>query len=227
VYFTTILADVDGNTYNIVTIGTQVWMAENLNTTKYNDGTAIPNITIDASWAALTTGAYCDYSNTPSNSATYGRLYNWYVGDNNTATKTASNGGKNVCPTRWHVPADAEWTILENYLIANGYNWDGTTTGNKIAKSMAAKSGWHAYGMTGTIGNDQASNNKSGFTALPAGYRGSDGLFRFIGNDAYWWTSTAYSSTWAYFVELYYMNSSISRDKLFMQFGYSIRCLKD
>jgi len=87
-------------------------MAENLKTTKYNDGTAIPNVTVDATWAALTTGAYSDYSNTPANSTTYGRLYNWYAVDNNAATKMASNGGKNVCPTSWHIPTDAEWTTL-------------------------------------------------------------------------------------------------------------------
>jgi hypothetical protein len=88
------ITDNDGNVYKTVTIGTQVWMAENLKTTKYNDGTAIPNITVVATWVAATTGAYSDYSNTPANSTTYGRLYNWYTVDNNAATKVASNGGK-------------------------------------------------------------------------------------------------------------------------------------
>jgi uncharacterized protein (TIGR02145 family) len=77
------VTDIDGNIYNTVTIGTQVWMKENLKTTKYNDGTAMPNVTDNSAWAALTTGAYCDYNNTPSNSTTYGRLYNWYAVDNN------------------------------------------------------------------------------------------------------------------------------------------------
>ena len=110
-----VIKDGDGNIYNSVQIGTQVWMVENLKTTKYNDGTPIPNITDAATWAAATTGAYCDYSNTPANSATYGRLYNWYVVDNNDATKMTSNGGKNVCPTGWHVPSDDEWRTLTTF----------------------------------------------------------------------------------------------------------------
>ena len=93
-------------------------------------------------------------------------MYNWYAVDNNYTTKEVSNGGKNVCPTGWDIPNDDEWTILENYLIANGYNWDGTTTGNKIAKSMASTSGWYIDSHPGIVGYDQASNNSSGFTPL-------------------------------------------------------------
>ena len=100
------IKDIEGNIYKIVTIGTQVWMAENLNTSKYNDGTPIPNIVDNTAWAALITGAYSDYFNNPANSATYGRLYNWFVVDNNLDSKVTSNGGKNVCPTGWHVPSD-------------------------------------------------------------------------------------------------------------------------
>ena len=139
----TSLTDIDGNDYKTVTIGTQVWMVENLKTTKYNDGTAIPNITDNTSWAALTTGAYCDNINTPSISTTYGRLYNWYAVDNNAGTKVASNGGKNVCPTGWHVPSDAEWTTLTTYLggesVAGGKlketgttHWQSPNTGVSI-----------------------------------------------------------------------------------------------
>ena len=97
---TEIVTDAEGNVYKTVKIGTQTWMAENLKATKYNDGTAIPNVTVNATWAALTSGACSDYSNTPANSTTYGRLYNWYAVDNNPATNVASNGGKNVCPCR-------------------------------------------------------------------------------------------------------------------------------
>jgi uncharacterized protein (TIGR02145 family) len=109
--------DGDNNYYPVVQIGTQLWMAENLKTTKYNDGTAIPNITDNTAWAALNTGAYSDYNNTPANSTIYGRLYNWFAVDNNAATKVASNGGKNVCPISWHVSSDAEWS---NLLISIG-----------------------------------------------------------------------------------------------------------
>ena len=94
--------DIDGNVYHTVTIGTQVWMVENLKVTKYRDGTPIPNKTDATEWGSLTTGAYCDYDNTVSNSTIYGKLYNWY----------AVNDWRNIAPTGWHVPTDAEWTTL-------------------------------------------------------------------------------------------------------------------
>ena len=101
----TACSDFDNNNYATVQIGTQIWMAENLKTTHYKNGTAIPNVTDNAAWAALSTGAYCDYNNTPANITTYGRLYNWH----------AVNTG-NLCPMGWHVPTDAEWTTLTTYL---------------------------------------------------------------------------------------------------------------
>jgi uncharacterized protein (TIGR02145 family) len=215
--------DGDNNNYPIVKIGAQVWMAENLKTTKYNDGTVIPNITDNAAWQALTTGAYCDYNNTPSNSTIYGRLYNWYAVDNNAATKIARNGGRNVCPTGWHVPSDAEWTNLENYLITNGYNWDGTTTGNKIAKSMAATSGWDTYFLLGTVGNSQVSNNSSGFTALPGGYRFISGTYNYIVIYGNWWSST--TSGWER--NMSYGDFNLVRDYDDERNGISVRCLGD
>ena len=228
----TTVTDVDGNIYNKVTIGTQVWMKENLKTTKYNDGTAIPNITDDSTWAKLTTGAYSDYNNTPSNSIIYGRLYNWYTADNNAATKVASNGGKNVCPTGWHIPADAEWTTLTDYLTNNGYGYEGS--GSDIAKSMAATSGWNTDPTAGNVGNDQASNNSSGFTALPSGGRndafpraGHFGPFGSVGNFGLWWSSTEYSSVSAYYRGMSFNGSLVSRDATSKRYGYSVRCLKD
>jgi uncharacterized protein (TIGR02145 family) len=126
--------DMDGNTYNTVLIGTQCWMKENLKTTKYRNGAFIeyPGSN-NAAWENNTSGAYAWYNNETGWKEKYGALYNWFAVD------TASNGNKNICPTGWHVPSDAEWTIMEDYLIANGYNYNGTTTGNKIAKAMAIK----------------------------------------------------------------------------------------
>ncbi|MEI6048761.1 MAG: FISUMP domain-containing protein [Bacteroidota bacterium] len=221
------VSDIDGNTYNTVTIGTQVWMAENLKTTKYNDNSTIPPVTDNTAWAAATTGAYSDYSNDPANSTTYGRLYNWYAVDNNAATKVASNGGKNVCPTSWHVPTDAEWTTLENYLIANGYNYDGTTTGNKIAKSMASTSGWTAYATVGTVGNDQASNNRSGFTALPGGFRSTNGTYYTIGYSGYWWSSTELSAAAAWYRDVGYYLTNVYSYYNNKRNGFSVRCVRD
>jgi uncharacterized protein (TIGR02145 family) len=217
--------DIDGNVYKTVKIGAQEWMAENLRTTKYNDGTAIPNITDNTKWGALTTGAYCDYNNTPSNSNKYGRLYNWYAVDNNNATKGASNGGKNVCPTGWHVPSDAEWSILTDYLKNNGYGTGGT--GGNIAKSMAAPSGWDSDPTAGNVGNDQASNNRSGFTAIPNSTRGSSNSFGNVGGKALWWSSTEYGASNVWTRVMYNYSSNIIRyNYIGKRFGVPVRCLK-
>jgi uncharacterized protein (TIGR02145 family) len=224
--------DIEGNTYKTVVIGTQVWMAENLKTTKYNDGTVIANVTDNSSWADLTTGAYCDYNNTPANSTTYGRLYNWYVVDNNAATKVASNGGKNVCPTGWHVPTEAEWTTMEDYLSYNGYNYDGTIgdSPNKISKSLASSTLWATSAVPGAVGNTDypAFINKTGFTALPGGDRADDpSLFEMIGSIGYWWTSTdgGGGNAWAHGIP--YFDSIVHYGNNPKNWAYSIRCLKD
>jgi uncharacterized protein (TIGR02145 family) len=220
---TTAMPDVDGNIYNTITIGTQVWLKENLKTTKYNDGSPIPNITDNTVWNTFT-GAYCDYNNTPSNSSTYGRLYNWYAVDNNAATKVASNSGKNVCPTGWHVAYDGEWTTLTDYLTNNGY---GYFTRSDIAKSMAATSGWSTSGTPGSVGNEQESNNRSGFTALPGGSLFYNGSYVSIGKSGYWWSSSEYSTLNPWFR---YMNSGIGnvlRTNGSKQDGFSVRCLRD
>lgn len=211
------MTDIDGNTYKTVTIGTQTWMAENLKVTKYNDGAAIPNVTDATAWSELTTGALCDYENTPSNSETYGKLYNWY----------AVNTGK-LCPTGWHVPSDAEWTTLENYLIANGYNYDGTTTEDKIAKAMASSSGWESYSEAGTVGNNDypEKQNASGFTALPSGYRNSNGTFYDIGYVGLWWSSTEYDSNYANGRGLYYYYNDLYNNYGKVD-GFSVRCVRD
>jgi uncharacterized protein (TIGR02145 family) len=225
--------DGDNNYYPVVQINTQLWMAENLKTTNYNDGIAIPNVTVDETWRDATTGAYCDYDNTPANSNTYGRLYNWYAVDNNAATKVASNGGKNVCPTGWHVPKDAEWTTLENYLIANGYNFDGTTTltdGNKIAKALTSIALWTSYTVTGTVGNTDypAKRNATGFTALPGGLRGYNGTYGYIGYHGYWRSSTEYSTTSAWYRAMTYNNTGLlSYGDGTKQLGFSVRCVRD
>ena len=200
-------------------------MKENLKTTKYNDGTAIPNITDNKAWVALKTGAYSNYDNIPNNSNTYGRLYNWYAVDNNAATKMVSNGGKNVCPTGWHVPTDAEWTVLTDYLTNNSYGYGGS--GDDIGKSMASTSGWTSDPLAGDVGNDQASNNSSGFTALPSGYRSSDGSYGLIGDNGYWWSSTENSTTRAYYWYMDYNFSGVSSSYYYKPSGYPVRCLQN
>ena len=202
-----LIKDGDGNTYTSVQIGTQVWMAENLNTTKYNDGTPIPNITAAATWAAATTGAYCDYLNTPANSTTYGRLYNWYAVDNNAATTVASNGGKNVCPTGWHVPSDAEWKKLTDYLGGSA------VTADKLKET----------GTTHWITPNTGATNETGFTALPGGFRDYlGGSYGGIGLNCTWWSSTEAYPTIAFFRQVnMYSFTTNKRD------GHSVRCIRD
>ena len=210
------ISDIEGNYYNIITIGCQKWTAENLTTTRYNDGTVIPNLKDNASWAADITGAYCDYANTLSNSNIYGRLYNWYV--------VTSTNPRNICPVGWHVPSDIEWTTLTDYLINNGYGYQGS--GDDIGKSIAATSGWSTYEIAGTLGNDQVSNNSSGFTALPGGYRNSVGEFGAIYDNSAWWSTTEFDATNSYTRDMRYDNAVLFRYLGNKQAANSIRCVK-
>jgi uncharacterized protein (TIGR02145 family) len=182
--------DADGNLYHAVRIGNQVWTVENLRTTKYNDGSPIPLDTSNESPLLSRTPKYCYYGYNSDQKATnadsikkYGALYNWYVVNPENLQK--------IAPMGWHVPSIAEWDTLRNYLIANGYNYDGTTTGDKIAKSLAAQTDWVTDTGAGTIGNDQRTNNRSGFSALPGGKRDFSALFFFKGAFGFWWSATA------------------------------------
>ncbi|MCX6325124.1 MAG: T9SS type A sorting domain-containing protein [Bacteroidia bacterium] len=204
-------SDGDNINYPVVSIGTQIWMAENLKTTKYNDGTAIPNVTVDATWEALTTGAYSDYNYTPANSTTYGRLYNWYAVDNNATTKVASNGGKNVCPTSWHLPTDAEWTTLTTYLGGE------SVSGGKLKETVTTH--W-------TTPNTGATN-ETGFTAVPGGYREWNGSYGLIGNYGIWWSSTISPPANAWMRYVVNTDASVSRNDFNRRAGISVRCLKD
>ena len=213
------LMDIDLNYYQVVTIGTQTWMAENLNTTRYRNGDDIRKVKEDGYWSNLTTGAYCNYDNDPNISTTYGRLYNWY----------AVNDNRNIAPTGWHVPTDAEWTTLENYLIANGYNYDGTTRYNNIAKALASDMGWTSSSILGAVGNTDypTYRNKSGFTALPGGFRGYDGAFLYTGSGGYWWSATEGSSANPRYRGLDYRHSYVGRDEANKKYGFSVRCIRD
>lgn len=195
------ITDVDGNAYNTVTIGTQVWMVENLKTTHYRNGDPIPNITDDTAWSKLTTGAYCDYGNTASNSNTYGKLYNWY----------AVNDNRNIAPSGWHIPSDAEWTTLVINLGGD------SLTGNKLKES----------GITHWQSPNTGATNLSGFTALPGGYRLYNGDFNLIGFYGSWWSSTDPNTLNAWTRDLSYNNSNIRRNYFLKTLGFSVRCLKD
>jgi uncharacterized protein (TIGR02145 family) len=192
--------DYDGNAYPTFTIGTQTWMGENLRVTHYRNGEAIPNVTNNAAWAALATGAYCWYDNYQPTNIKYGGLYNWY----------SVNDARGLCPQEWHVPTHAEWTTLTTYL-------GGTLVAGGKMKSVSAL--W-------TSPNPDATNN-SGFSGLPGGYRGNDGSFINIGNNGYWWSSTEYSSLNAWLRGLNYYNGSVYESYMNMKAGVSVRCLRD
>ena len=210
--------DIDGNVYTTVKIGNQVWTVENLRTTRYNDCTPIPLVTDRAAWEKLTTPGYCYYDNTTDANfiKKFGALYNWYAVDT-----------KKLAPKGWHVPTEAEWGTLKNYLIANGYNWDGTTAGNKIAKSMATKTDWSTFTTPGAPGNNLSKNNKSGFSALPGGSRDDVGVFCLIGVYGLWWSATEFDASLAYYCVLYIDDVLLYRDCDLKSCGFSVRLLRD
>ena len=209
------MTDADGNSYHTVTIGTQTWMTENLRTTKYNDGSAITLVTDSVSWAKLATPAYCWYNNDEiANKNAYGALYNWYAVETN-----------KLCPAGWHVPTNEEWTVLEDYLTSGGYGYEGS--GNDIAKSIAAASGWLASDTAGNVGNDQATNNRSGFSASQGGYRFSYGTFLYMGSYGKWWSSTESSNNSAFIRFIYSESGIVNSYANQKRNGFSVRCLQD
>ena len=216
------ITDVDGNTYNSLAYGNQAWTVENTEVVTYRDGTSIPQVTANDVWESLTTGAWCYYEN----DETKGKLYNWYaVMGIHDAIETTPN--KEFAPEGWHVPSDAEWTTLEEYLIANKYNYDGTITGNKIAKAMSSTTGWNSSPDLGAIGNDQSLNNSSGFNAFPEGYRKSNGTFANEGTSAVFWSSTENYTNYAWFRLLYTSSSNLYWDSNLKQEGSSVRFVRD
>ena len=208
------LIDNDGHSYKYKQFGTQVWMTENLRTSKYSNGENITNTTLATDWIHSYSGAWCDYNNDVANDSKYGKLYNWY----------AVSDSRKIAPTGWHVATDAEWTILTNYVAANF----GTSL--STAKALAATNIWASYGTTGTIGNNHSINNFSGFNAIPRGLRSdADGSFFNFGFQGYWWCNTNAPGTYneSYFRDLLYNNSGVGSYFLPMSNGFSVRCVRD
>jgi uncharacterized protein (TIGR02145 family) len=218
------VTDQDGNSYPYLTYGDQVWTVKNAGVVTYRDGTPIPQVTDVSEWSNLTTGAWCYYDNDPSK----GKLYNWYavMGIHDTDPNTPN---KEFAPEGWHVPTDAEWTTLENYLIANGYNYDGTTTGNKIAKAMASTTGWDSSANTGAVGNDQSLNNSSGFNAFPEGVRYVYDGDNYEGNNTFFWSSSENNTNGPWYRHLSQTVGNLGRGSgnFNEQNGVSVRFVKD
>jgi uncharacterized protein (TIGR02145 family) len=219
----------DGNSFEWIKYGTQDWAIENAEVVNYRDGTPIPQVTDQTEWANLTTGAWCYFENDPNK----GVLYNWYavMGIHDAASLSDATLRKEFALEGWHVPSFDEWVILQEFLISNGYNYDGTPTGNKIAKSMASTTGWLNSTTLGTPGNNQSTNNSSGFNAYPKGYR-----WGFVGNgfsaegvSAVFWSTTDYSSSNANFFDIgnYREYVFTSGDFYYKVNGNSVRLVKD
>ncbi|MEI7502086.1 MAG: fibrobacter succinogenes major paralogous domain-containing protein [Paludibacter sp.] len=204
----TSVTDIDGNVYKIVSIGTQTWMAENLKTTKYRDGSAIPNIVDNALWYHATTDGWCDFFNLPTNGTKLGHLYNWY----------AVIDSRNIAPAGWHVPTDAEWTTLINYLGGVG-----------LAEGKLKEAGT----LNWPSPNDMATNS-SGFSAIPSGMKdGND--FNWMGENGrsyrvFWWSTTPDPTNSEGLPFLWYLDSNynfVGRTLSYFTMGNSVRCIKD
>jgi uncharacterized protein (TIGR02145 family) len=211
------VSDIDGNVYKTVKIGKQLWMAENLKTTRYRNGDLI-GTTYPATLNILSelTPQYQWAPNGDESSvALYGRLYTWY-------TITDS---RNLCPEGWHVPTEADRGALMDYIYANGYGYDGVE--GDINKSLASTSGWVYYSEPGTPGNDPSSNNSSGFSAVPAGMRSRTGFFAGSGEQASIWIATEYDETSAWHFDIMYNRGYLWLFADAKGLGMSVRCISD
>ena len=224
------VTDIEGNIYDVVTIGNQIWMAENLKVTKYPNNTSIPLISNNTAWDALednnTDDAYCWYDDDINNKDVYGALYNYAaaMGDNAVSSNTNPSGVQGVCPTGWHIPSQAEWNELTSFLIADGQGYGGS--GDDIGKAMAYTSGWENASTYGRIGNDQTSNNSSGFAGKPGGYRRWSGEFYSNTREAYFMSATEDESE-VYQLFLNYGTATVSLEERMKSQGASVRCVRD
>ncbi|MBU0713667.1 VCBS repeat-containing protein, partial [bacterium] len=196
------VTDIDGNVYRTVKIGDQWWMAENLKVTHYRNGDPIPNITDNTQWSNLSTGAYCEYDNNPANIETYGRLYNWYAADDS----------RNIAPEGWHVPSDAEWQTLVDYL-----------GGSSVAGGKMKETGTEYWNSPNT-----GATNESCFSALPGGYRTNLGIYEILGSYAGFWSSTEATELSSHIRYLFDSNSEVYRGTGYDNQGaFSVRCVRD
>jgi uncharacterized protein (TIGR02145 family) len=207
------VTDIDGNVYKTVTLGGNLWMAENLKTTRFRDGTAIPLVTDASQWAALAASAYCWPENNPSNKSPYGGLYNGYAVFDN----------RGLCPTGWHIPADADWIDLELELglpQAEAYLDAIRGEDQNVGGKMKTTINWDA----GNIGAD----NSSGFSAVGTGYRRPPGEFDWFRQWTGYLTTTPATIPDNYWMRyLGYDIKGIDRHERSRQYGYSVRCIKD
>jgi len=216
------LTDIDGNEYKTIKIGNQIWMAENLRVTKYNDGKPIKYISKRDEWEKDTLGAFCYFNNTKNLDSIklFGALYNWYAVEKS-----------RIAPDGWRVPSKEDWETLKKYLVEKGYDsYDHKDTIGGIGRALAANYGWPKieYPNPEHFDVNIKGNNKTGFSALPSGYREYWGTFNNYGSTSYWWSSSKnleFNSP-----EVFYIVSgfnSLNNGVLRENYGYSIRLIKD
>lgn len=210
--------DYNGNVYQTATIGNQIWMTENLKATHYSDGTPIPLVEDDTDWNNLgdnnTDKAYCYYHNNANNEAnTYGVLYTWAAATNGISSSTNPSDVQGICPTGWHLPSQAEWTELTDYLGG------ASVAGGKLKETGIVH--WNSPNTEAT--------NESGFKALSGGMRQLNGYYNEMGERAYWWKTDENNSENAFYAFISYdsgseqgYNTVVNKSR-----GYSVRCVKD
>jgi len=204
------VTDFEGNVYNTIQIGNQLWMAENLRTTLYRNGDVIKDTTGFTSWELFDEGAYVSYNNDDSLVSSYGRLYNWF----------AVNDQRGLAPDGWHIPSDNDWKELEEYLGMSPEEIDmvGSRENNEVGLKLKSTSGWF---------DNKNGTNESGFTALPSGFCGNYGDFDGDGFDAIYWSSTLSDDGIPWRRGLGYIAVGIAKYSNEKNYGFSVRCIKD
>ena len=222
------VTDIDGNIYDAVQIGDQVWMAENLRTTKYADGTSIPLGTSTSTTTAYRYAPGPNQSNEENmeNVPRYGYLYNWPAVMHGASSSAANPSGvQGICPDGWHVPSDAEWIQLTNYMKTQP---EYTASGNvdHLAKALAATWGWNSSSNMDVPGNNPSANNATGFSALPAGYY--NGRYYYFCNNAYFWSATERNDENTFYLSLYCSYAGVMYEDNGDKYdGFSVRCVRD
>ena len=220
------VTDIDGNVYASVTNCGLTFTKQNLNVSKYSDGTPIPQVTNPTDWANLTTGAWCYYNNDPASEAVYGKLYNWYAAAGIYDAASLANPAlrKKLAPTGWHVPTDSEWSSLINCLDPNA---DGGNTLPNVAGGKMKSTGTLQAGTGLWQSPNTDATNESGFTGLPGGCRCGAGTAAGIGIGGLWWSSSENDASSAWSRDLNNGNGNAFGYYGFKKFGFSVRCLRD
>lgn len=221
------VSDIDGNVYNIVTIGNQCWMKENLKTTRYRNGTPIPGNLNNTNWAGSLSGAQADYNNNTLNTAIFGKLYNYYA--------VADPSG--LCPAGWHVPTNVEWNDLVRFLdpsIDSLLPYPTTFISQSLIAGEMLKSTGDIHAGTGLWFSPNIANDITGFSAYPGGFRrgnvnsSSNGTYSGINIRGIWWSSTPFPGTNSAIIRsLYSPDSAIYYGKTNKTEGCSVRCVRD